>query len=161
MIGHNCKAFDIKWFNTAFLRYNLPPPSPYKVIDTKVEAKKYLFLPSYALNNIADYFGLGRKVEHEGFSMWQECVKGDKKAWRRMKRYNIQDVNLTEKIYLKLKPLIKVTGVYPNVLCQSCGSNQLQSRGITLIGKHRRFQCKKCFSWMQILINKKRDNVHN
>ena len=106
LIGQNCRAFDIKWCNAAFARYDLPPPSPYKVIDTKIEAKKYLYLPSYALNNLADYFGLGRKVEHEGFSLWLRCIKGDKQAWKRMKKYNKRDTELTEKIYLKLRSFI-------------------------------------------------------
>ena len=155
MITQNGKSFDIKWCNAAFLRHNLPPPSPYKVIDTKVEAKKYLALPSYSLDNMADYFGVGRKMEHEGFSLWLKCAQGDKNAWRRMKRYNARDVVLTEKVYLLLKPFIKS---HPNIglyagkkVCTKCGSDKINSRGLeyTNSGIYRRVICKSCGSWMR------------
>ena len=152
VIGQNHRSFDIKWCNTAFVRYGLPPPSPYKTIDTKVEAKKFFYLPSYALNNMADYFGVGRKIEHEGFSLWLKCIKGDKKAWGRMKRYNAQDVKLTEKIYLKLMPfMINHPGkkFYDN--CGNCNGKQI-SRGYEKRTKStfRKLQCTDCGSWSSI-----------
>lgn len=167
LIGQNCRAFDIKWCNAAFARYDLPPPSPYKVIDTKIEAKKYLYLPSYALNNLADYFGLGRKVEHEGFSLWLRCIKGDKQAWKRMKKYNKRDTELTEKIYLKLRSFIVS---HPNIgmymgkaTCPRCGSNNLISRGwqINQKTKYRRMSCLGCGGWMRAPenINKVKQNT--
>ena len=107
VIGHNCKSFDIKWCNLKFAYYKLKPPSPYKVIDTKTEAKKYLYLPSYSLNNVSDYFGLGAKLEHQGFSLWKKCIQGDRNAWRIMKKYNLRDVILLEKVFLCLKPFNK------------------------------------------------------
>lgn len=102
VVAHNGKSFDIKWCNTKFTQYRLPKPSSYKVVDTKCLAKKVLYLPSYSLNNIADYYGLGRKVEHEGFSLWKKCISGDREAWKRMKHYNKVDVDLLERVYLKL-----------------------------------------------------------
>ena len=152
VIGQNHRSFDIKWCNTAFIRYGLPPPSPYKTIDTKVEAKKFLYLPSYALNNIASYFGVGRKIEHEGFPLWVKCVNGDRRAWDRMKRYNAHDVDLTEKVYLKLMPFITnhpAKAFYEN--CSNCNGKQI-SRGYERRTKavFRKLQCKSCGSWSSI-----------
>lgn len=107
VVAHNGRSFDIKWCNTRFSFYKMSPPSPYKIIDTKLEAKKYLYLPSNSLNNIADYFGLGCKVEHEGFPLWRKCIKGDPKAWVRMLKYNKNDVDLLAKVYAKLAPFGK------------------------------------------------------
>ena len=104
IVAHNGKQFDVRWCNTKFTQYRLGIPSPYKVIDTKSESKKYLYLPSHSLNNIADYFDLGAKMEHEGFSLWKKCIAGNKEAWRKMKKYNLQDVLLLEKVYDRLQP---------------------------------------------------------
>jgi len=102
VVAHNGKQFDVKWATTKFIQYGLPHPSKYKVFDTLKEAKKQLYLPSYKLNDISDYFGLGQKVEHEGLSLWKKCIKGDKKARKKMELYNIRDVALLEKLYYKL-----------------------------------------------------------
>ena len=103
VVAHNGKSFDIKWCNSKFAFYKLSPPSPYKIIDTRTEAKKYLCLPSYKLNDIATYFGVGQKLEHEGFSLWEKCIAGNRGAWQKMKEYNKQDVELLAKIYSRLK----------------------------------------------------------
>ena len=133
VIAHNGKSFDIKKANTKFLEYDLGLPSPYKLIDTKIEAKKYLSLPSYSLNNICDKFGFGHKIEHEGWELWKKCIAGDKKSWDKMKRYNLHDVILLEKVYLKLRPLMTN---HPNLTlwnkshsCPKCGGTTLHRGG--------------------------------
>lgn len=156
VVAHNGKSFDVKKCNTKFAFYGLGPPSPYKIIDTKIEAKKYISLPSYSLNNIADYFGLGSKVEHEGFSLWEKCIAGKKAAWAKMKKYNKQDVVLLEEIYLKLLPWMKTqvnAGMYADkVVCPRCGGNKLQSRGwtVTNVTRYKRIQCMGCGSWSRV-----------
>jgi uncharacterized protein YprB with RNaseH-like and TPR domain len=153
VVAHNGKKFDIKKCNSAFVSYGLTPPSPYKVIDTMAEAKKYISLPSYSLNNIANYFKLGGKIEHEGFSLWKKCINGDKKAWKKMKRYNRHDVVLLKKVYFKLRPWMHPhinAGMYADKLvCPKCGSKELQSRGwaITNTMRYKRIQCVSCGSW--------------
>ena len=105
VVGHNLKQFDLRWIYTRMSFYKMPMPSGFKVIDTKTESKKYLYVPSHSLNNLAQYFGLGKKIEHEGFVLWKNCVAGNKKAWRKMLKYNQQDTLLLEKVFNKLRPL--------------------------------------------------------
>ena len=105
VIGHNIRQFDLKWIWTRFAFYKMKMPSNFKVIDTKIESKKYLYTPSYSLNNLADYYGLGQKVEHTGFKLWKDCIAGNRKAWKLMLKYNRQDVVLLEKVFNKLRPL--------------------------------------------------------
>lgn len=155
VVAHNGKNFDIKKCNSAFAFHGLPPPSPYRVIDTKAEAKKYLSLPSYGLNNIADYFKLGKKIEHEGFGLWKKCINGDKKAWAKMKRYNRQDVVLLRDVYLKLRPWMKShinSGMFTSkIVCPKCGSCKIQSRGFSInqTTSYRRGQCQDCGGWLK------------
>lgn len=156
--AHNGRAFDIKWCNTKFIQYGLLPPSPYKVVDTKTEAKKYLYLPSYSLDNIADYFRLGRKIKHEGFSMWLQCIQGNRKAWRDMKRYCKQDVDILERVYLKLRPLMEnhpPIGMYKGTMkCDRCGGTNIQSRGkgFTRTKEYKRTRCMSCGKWGQNML---------
>lgn len=153
VIGQNCRDFDIKVVNARFLYHGMNPPSPYKLVDTKVEAKKYLRLPSNSLDDLSAFFGLGRKEEHEGFPLWKRCIAGDPSAWKKMLSYNKNDVLLTEKLYLKLRPFMRnhpVMGMYKDgLVCANCGSNKINLRGfaITRVMRYRRYQCQGCGAW--------------
>lgn len=153
VVGQNSKNFDIKVMNARFVFHGLTPPSSYRSIDTRNEARKYLRLPSYSLDDLCDYFKVGRKMHHEGFDLWLKCMNGDNKAFYTMKKYNAMDVILLEKVYLKLRPWMvsQNLGIFYNsgMRCPNCGSDKLVSEGLrrnkTTI--YRTFSCKSCGSW--------------
>lgn len=155
VVAQNGKSFDIRVCNARFVKHGLTPPSPYKLIDPKTEAKKYLRLPSNSLDDICDYFGIGRKMEHEGFGLWKKCMAGDRKAWKRMLDYNKKDVLLTEELYLKLRPWMSshpTYGLYTkpeSLCCPKCGSSSINWEGWVRnkTTKYHAFSCKKCGSW--------------
>lgn len=154
IITQNGRAYDSKMTNARFLYHGLTPPSPYKMVDTKLEARKYFKLPSYSLDDMCQYFGLGSKMKHEGFDLWTKCIAGDKSAYKRMKGYNAHDVVLTEKLYLKLRSYAKVNlGIFYNsdIICPTCGSKSIQSRGVTRnqTTSYRRVFCNDCGSWFR------------
>lgn len=153
VIGHNVDEFDDKMANTDFIKHKLPPPPPHKTVCTLKLAKSRFRFNSNSLDNLGAFLGLGRKVKHEGFGMWEKCLAGDLRAWKRMRLYNVGDVHLLEKVYLALRPWAKN---HPDVnarsgvdACPKCGSKHLESRGfgLTLHGKYPRFQCKACHGW--------------
>ena len=152
IIAHNGDSFDIKKMNARFTAYGLQPPSPYKTIDTKKVAKKYFAFNSNSLNDLGKHLGLGKKVETGGFELWLGCMRGDAKAWSKMKRYNKRDVVLLEKIYLHLRPWMKT---HPNVSgslrsCPRCSGSRIQSRGYQVNSNgiiYRRYHCQKCGGW--------------
>lgn len=159
-LAHCGNAHDFKIINARFMYYKLQPPTPYKVLDTRTIARKYLKLPSYSLDDICDYFGLGRKLSNTGFKLWKSCIDGDKKAWNLMKKYNKQDVALLEKVYLTLRPWIQNhpnIGMFYNsgLKCPKCGSEKLQSRGFAInqTTKYRRAQCLNCAGWCRFTTN--------
>lgn len=88
VIAHNGIAFDTKKSNARFIYHSLPPPTPYKEIDTKLVAKRYFKFDSNRLDSLGDYLGVGRKLRHTGAELWRECLNGDEKAWSLMKKYN-------------------------------------------------------------------------
>jgi len=155
VIAHNGRQYDIKVLNARFAFHKLTPPSNYRVVDTKIEAKKYFRLPSNKLDDIGDFFNVGRKIQHEGFPLWLGCMAGDNSSWKKMLDYNKQDVLLLEKAYLILRPWINNhpnVGIYSDrEVCPKCGSEDIQFRGFARNATtiYRRAQCKSCGGWMR------------
>lgn len=152
IIAHNGDRFDLKKINARLVINGLTPPSPYKTIDTLKIARKHFGFNSNKLNDLGITLGLGAKVETGGFKLWKGCMAGDMKSWKLMTKYNLQDVQLLEKVYLKLRPW---ASAHPNVTtdndlrCHCCGSYNVQKRGYNYskLGKAQRWQCLACSSW--------------
>lgn len=158
VVGHNAKSFDVKKINARFIKWNLPPPSPYRVIDTKIEVKRVARFESNKLDDLGEQLDLGRKLDHEGWELWEGCYDGDKKSWAKMKAYNKQDVDLLERLYLRLRPWMK----HPNLamynestVCPKCGSTSLQRRGVEITNttKYHRIFCNNCRGWSRARLN--------
>lgn len=150
VIGHNSDQFDNKMVNSMFMRHKLPPPAPYKTVDTKKVAKRYGRFTSNKLDDLGEDLGIGRKLKHEGFRLWLDCDAGDSRAHKKMLKYNVQDVRLTEKLYLELRPWITNHPKMGVLLdrpksCDNCGSSRLHNHTKkTLAGQGWRMQYK-CF----------------
>ena len=99
VIGHNAQKFDCKKVNARFLLNGMPPPAPYRVIDTLKAAKAHFAFTSNKLDSLGEILGLGRKVDTGGFELWKGCMNNDPKCWKLMCKYNKQDVDLLEKVY--------------------------------------------------------------
>lgn len=152
-IAHNGISYDKKKSNAKFLEHGLTPPSPSTMIDTLRVAKKHFKLSSNKLNDLAKLFGVGEKEQTGGFSLWVRCLAGVREAWRTMRRYNIKDVLLLEKVYLELLPWIDNhprTTNHPDA-CPNCSGTKFQSRGtsISKTGEYKRFLCLGCGRWLR------------
>jgi DNA polymerase elongation subunit (family B) len=156
VITYNGRSFDVPHLNREFILAGLTPPSPHKDIDLYLVARKAFKFASNKLDWVAQCLGLGGKVQHAGFQLWIDCMNDDPKAWRQMKKYNIGDILLTEKLYFKLLPWIPshpAVGLYDAdgaaVSCPNCGSDKLEKRGFayTTVSTFQRFVCKKCGKW--------------
>jgi len=158
VITQNGRRFDQKKLYARFLLNKLPPPSPFKHIDTLVIAKKHFAFTSNKLEYMSDklctkYKKLTEARKFGGFALWRECLKGNKVAWKEMEKYNKYDVLSLEELYEKLRP-------YDNAInfdlyiddedpsC-NCGSKDLEKRGysVTTTGKFQRYQCQNCGKW--------------
>lgn len=158
IIAQNGVSFDCKKINARFIELDMPPPSPFKVVDTMLEARRIAKFTSNRLAWLSDVLTDTPKSEHKkfpGFELWRECLADNPEAWKEMRKYNDIDIRATEKVYLKLRPYI--VG-HPNVAsydgddtrrCPKCGSENLQSRGVALTqsGEYKRYQCKSCKGW--------------
>lgn len=155
VIHYNGTKFDMPTLNQEFLLAGYAPPSPVKHIDLLKTARQRFRLPSNRLNYVCEYLGLGQKVKHKGMELWRDCMAGDAEAWDIMRKYNIMDVVLLEKVYEKLLPWISN---HPNyglfddssaMVCPNCGSHNLHKRGFydTQTLRYQRYQCQDCRAW--------------
>ena len=166
-LAYNGDSFDYKVANTFFVQNGMNPPSPCKRIDPIKYARRYF---KFNCNKL-DYVGkllLGEgKTEATYGDCWEDLMFGDKKARKKadklMKIYNKNDVDILEKIYLKLRPW---ADNHPNLalmsghdsVCPRCGRNE----GFRL-SKYRytgaqinavQYQCKSCGSYITRRLDK-------
>ena len=158
IVGHNAQKFDMKKINAYAILNGLAPPSPYRVVDTMLIAKRYFSFERNTLDYLSHALCAKTKSAHKkfnGFELWKECMQGNEEAWEEMKHYNIQDVLVTEELYTILRPWAKG---HPNVVttsgsehhrCSSCGSKNLHEDGysITNVSKFQRYKCTDCNSF--------------
>lgn len=152
VVSYNGTSFDTRKINSEFMKCGLTPPAPYKEIDLFRVIKKQSSFYSHKLDYVADEIIGERKVDTGGFDLWKGVMAGDEKAWRKMRRYQAQDVDLLVTLFEKVKPWIKLPHPVSDkegVVCRNCGGDRLQRRGVarTLQGEYPRFQCTDCGTW--------------
>lgn len=151
------KRFDIPHLNREFVELGLNPPSPYRQVDLKQVVAKQFKFASNKLQHVSTKLGLEGKTPHTGFQLWLDCIAGDEKAWRLMKKYNKQDVVLLEELFERIKPWIPglpSPALYDDSeedVCNRCGSTDLARQGfaVTQLATYQRYLCKACGGWMR------------
>lgn len=156
VVSFNGKKFDMPMLNREFLLAGFAPPPPYGQVDLLLAARKHFRFTSNKLDHLVQELGLGSKLHHEGHSLWVKCLDGDPRAWSKMKKYNRQDVIITESLYEKLLPWISDhphAGILDGVPagCTNCGSANVirQGHAYTQLGKYQRYQCNDCGKWLR------------
>lgn len=150
IVWQNGDNFDRKKLNTRFLLAGFPPPMYYKSVDTyKVFTDNFDFTYN-KLDWVANVLGVGRKVQ-TSFEWWNECAEGNQDYLSKMLKYNMVDVQLTEEVYLKIRPWISN---HPNLglftlrgdACRCCGDVNIKWSGKyqTALGLYKGFRCQTC-----------------
>lgn len=152
VMHYNGKSFDVKHLNREFIEAGLAPPSAFKQIDLLLAVRKNFRFPSNKLQYVSKALGLEGKVEHEGFELWTKCMAGDAGAWKRMEKYNRQDVLLLEELYEKLLPWVPALPnrhLYGDDGCPACGADALEPDGYAYTGvsKFPQYRCGACGSY--------------
>ncbi|OZI20068.1 RNase H superfamily protein [Bordetella genomosp. 9] len=158
VVAQNGVKFDRRKINARFLLNGMPPPSPYVMVDTMLEARKNFGLTSNKLEYMTAKLCTTKKLKHQkfpGFELWSQCLQRNPEAWAEMREYNIADVLSLEELYLILRPWIDG---HPNVAnytepdtptCPKCGSANVIQKGYrhTQVGRYARFRCSDCAGW--------------
>lgn len=152
VVAHNGDRFDQKKVNARIAYHGLNPPAPYKQIDTLKVARRYFAFTSNKLNDLGVYLKCGQKLDTGGADLWRKCLLGDPKAWKKMLRYNKQDVVLLEQVYMKLRPWMNN---HPSLAlmegrpdkCPKCSKGpmiQVKKRKYANVGWAIQYQCNNC-----------------
>ena len=153
IIGHNGDRFDIKWIRTRAMYHRLQMKPHYRSLDTLKKAKSHFNLPNNRLDTIAQFLGVGAKVEHEGLKMWKKVKAGDEQALKDMVHYCDGDIVVLEDVFLTMQPYIKHnTHVGTHNLkmkhsCPNCASEDIKlvKNNFTALGTIKReMECNSC-----------------
>lgn len=154
VVAHNGVDFDLKKVTARFIVHGFEPPSPYRIVDTKRAVKQVAGFSSNKLDWLCSQLEIGRKLEHQGWHLWRDCMLGKPAAWKKMLRYNRRDVVLLEGLYETIAPWIRQpgTGVYigdERCVNPACRSADIEWRGLSrqVTRTYRRFQCRRCGKW--------------
>lgn len=154
VIGHNSEGFDIKWIATRLCWHSSFRLNIQSSEDTYRQARRNLYLPSYKLNYLARWFGIGTKLS-EGWAdlivpVWREK---DDKALAKMGKYCLQDVDLALEVWKRLYPYVDHKTNYATLnlnpeLCPQCGSSNTKKNGTrrSKVGLYQNFLCNNCGS---------------
>lgn len=155
LIAHNLQKFDNKKANSRFLKHDLKLPSPYKQIDTLLQARKMFALTSNRLDYLASFLGFEGKLENND-GLWARVMSGEEEAMKEMILYNEQDVRVLEEVYLKLRPYFRGAqniGIYVGddvATCPTCASEDLdwnlKTDYVTQVNRFSAFRCNTCGS---------------
>lgn len=152
-IAHNGDRFDIKKIRTRCIYHRIPMLPKYRTLDTLKKSRSSFVFDSNRLDYIAKYLKVGSKLEHDGFDMWVSCMKGDKKAMKKMLEYCDRDVVVLEDVYLAIQNYITNNthaGVHNGKLkasCPNCSSEDVNLYKTNLTAKgtiKRLMECNTC-----------------
>lgn len=167
VVTHNGKRFDWKFLQTRLMYHGLEPLPKIPHIDTKELSKRHLFAFNNRLNTIGKLLAKDKKLSHEGWNLWVKVCNKNKTAMKNMEKYCKQDVNLLEKVFKKLRPLISNIPNYnlfvtdyagDKKVCPHCGGTRLKSKGWqhTKTNSYRRLYCLGCGAYSK---DNKKENL--
>lgn len=155
LVTYNGAAFDVPHLMREFALLGLNPPKPHKDVDLIKTVRKRFNFSSNKLANVVEELGIGAKMDTGGFELWKGCMDNDPKSWERMRKYNVRDVAITERLYDRLRAWI--VG-HPHLsmwtgnpwACPSCGNEDLShentGEAYANVQRYRSYQCPKCGS---------------
>lgn len=163
VITHNGKRFDWKYLQTRLYINGFKPLPDIPHIDTVQIARKNLLSFNNRLGTLSKWLVGDKKFENGGWKLWVNVYRKKKHAMKTMEKYCKQDVLLLEKVFEKLKPLIKnlpnrnlwldtdEEGA-PIRVCPNCGSEKIYFWGWrhTKTNSYRRLRCESCGSYARL-----------
>lgn len=127
VVTYNGVRFDNRHLKSEWLLAGMAPPAPWRNVDLFTVNRRTFGFESKSLDHLCQRLGLQGKAGHYDQRDAEACVAGDETARRRMKRYNVRDVRITEQAYDALRPWITR---HPHLAasplaCPNCGSTDL------------------------------------
>ena len=142
---------DNRWLRSEWLEAGYPPPRPWRDVDLyRVVASQFGF-ESKSLDSVTRRLGRPGKQSHYSIDLAVSAVAGDVKAQRKLRTYNVGDVELTDWLYDRLRgwmpnhPHLGAWG--DDKRCNQCGSTNLTlqpSRYRAVLIDYALYRCDDC-----------------
>ena len=128
IVTYNGVKFDNKHMRSLFVEAGYPPPRPFKDVDLYKIVQQFGW-ESKSLDSVTRRLGRPGKEMRYDKDLARAASEGDERAQRKMRRYNIGDIELTEWLYDRLRgwmPSHPHLGTWgDNIRCNQCGSSEL------------------------------------
>ncbi len=154
VVTFNGRRADNRWLQQDWATLGLPRPTPWKDIDLFLVARRSFAFESKSLRHLCDRLDIPNKDGHYDVETARAAVAGDEQARKRLKRYNLQDVRVTEAAFVRLRPWL--TGInwglfagHGSRVCPTCGANRMtRQRGThtAITGRYEVWRCDECGS---------------
>lgn len=154
LIGHNVDNYDTKFVLSRAIKHGFHTFPKFTSVDTLKVARKHFRFNSNKLDYIAEYLGLGNKLNHRGQALWDDIIlKGCEDSMKEMVEYCEKDVTLTEEVFNKLKPYTEhkthfgVVNGSSKCSCPECSSEEVVNIKTTFSKTgyiKRLMNCKEC-----------------
>ncbi len=102
--------FDIPFIRSRALKYHLSFPIQNQIIhrDLYYIIRNKLALPNNSLRAVTHFLGINGKTDLSS-DMWTKAAYGDRKSIKYILYHNIKDVEILEKLYIKVRPYMART----------------------------------------------------
>lgn len=154
LVAYNGKGYDVKEIQASFLKYDLPPPSPFKIVDPMIIAKRKFRLPFKSMKYLANYLNVTQKIDNSGLSLWKQVMLGDEISIQEMLDYNKGDVVTLREVYYKLRAWgndgvnLAIYDDKHDMLCPHCGSHDIKPLTDKFTFTHNKkyftYRCNEC-----------------
>jgi hypothetical protein len=147
-VTHNGRWFDIPFLNSRLLHWGLPMLPSVPHFDTCETSFKKLKIKN-SLEAVGEFLGCRVRKFKVSMDHWIRAYAGNEQSMKKIVKHGINDVKLTEEVYVKMRPL---GYKHPNIAlingdgrqCPVCGKRgTLQSRGWlpAKVNQAKRYQC--------------------
>lgn len=152
VMTYNGVGFDNRHLTSGWTERGMGRPSTWKDIDLLKVARQSQGWESKTLDSVCKRLGVPTKVDKYSVEVARAAMAGDVKAQRKLKRYNLGDVDILSPVYAALMSHIKG---HPHVApslglerptCPRCASTDVERVGTYTPGVYNypEFKCRTC-----------------
>lgn len=156
VVTWNGNSFDLPTVNREILSVGLPEPAPFQKFDLMRKVKEKFRFDSNSLGYVSQQLGVGSKIDIGSVpDLLVPAIEGDEEARKLFRQYNVNDVVLTEGVFLKLRKLgwlhtLQHYAMDGTPRCPQCGYGELEAcdkEYKTRVRAYTLYQCPRCFGY--------------
>ena len=148
-VAYNGRSYDERFLRGRAIYHQIPMSPYHTMVDPLRQLKRYTLLNSYAMDYVARFLNLGRKIK-TSYELWERITYEDhQESLRSMARYCRQDCQMLTDIYEATRAYFPAVDSIAEQIsdCPYCGSSNTaasKQRTTVQLGERVQFQCRDC-----------------